>query len=206
MSCDNIPEPAPGQWLIASANPHKARELREIVEPIGVEVRTLADLNLDGQVEEDQETLEGNALKKARYWHDRSGWPVLADDTGLEVDALDGAPGVYSARYAGNKANDRRNVSKLLREMEGMQNRAARFRTVIARVNGSDERTYEGICRGSILHEPTGEGGFGYDPVFRPEGEERSFAELLPEEKNRISHRGRALQALRNDLADHPSS
>ncbi|MEX0593416.1 MAG: RdgB/HAM1 family non-canonical purine NTP pyrophosphatase [Balneolaceae bacterium] len=206
MSRPGIPAPAPGQWLIASANPHKARELREIVAPLGLDVQTLADLNLDGQVEEDQETLEGNALKKARYWHDRTGWPVLADDTGLEVEALGGAPGVYSARYAGEEADDWKNVSKLLRELEGETNRAARFRTVIARVNESGEQTYEGICSGHILYQRVGEGGFGYDPVFCPEGEERSFAELMPEEKNRISHRGRALQALRNNLADDPSS
>lgn len=206
MSQPGIPQPSPGQWLIASGNPHKARELRQIVAPLGVQVQTLADLDLDGQVEEDRDTLEGNARKKAHYWYERTGWPVLADDTGLEVEALGGAPGVYSARYAGPEADDRKNVAKLLEVMERVENRAARFRTVIARVDATGEQIYEGVCSGTILREPAGNGGFGYDPIFRPDGDKRSFAELSPEEKNRISHRGRALEALRNDLADHPLS
>lgn len=206
MRRSGIRKPKPGEWLIASANPHKAREIREILKPFGVDVKTLTDLNLEGQVEEDRDTLEGNAAKKARYWHERTGWPVLADDTGLEVDALDGAPGVYSARYAGEEADDRANVAKLLSELEGKTCRTARFRTVIARVDDRGETFYEGVCPGTILSAPVGDGGFGYDPVFQPDGESRSFAQLSPEEKNRMSHRGRAIHAIRNDLADHPLS
>jgi len=186
--------------LIASANPKKVRELEAILSPLGVGLVSLSDLGLDGQVEEDAATLEGNALKKARYWHKRTGMRTLADDTGLEVDALKGAPGVRSARYAGEQSDDRANVARLLQELVGESNRSAHFRTVIALV-GEKEHLFEGICRGEILAEPRGQEGFGYDPVFRPEGEERSFAELTADEKNRISHRGLALQKVAVFLA-----
>ncbi|MEX2585035.1 MAG: RdgB/HAM1 family non-canonical purine NTP pyrophosphatase [Balneolaceae bacterium] len=179
--------------LIASANPHKVQELSALLTPLGISLVSLADLEVYGQVDEDAPTLEGNARKKAGYWFDKTGIPTLADDTGLEVEALGGEPGVRSARYAGEDATDSENVTKLLAEMKGVANRAARFRTVIA-LSGKEEKLFEGICPGSILEEPRGAGGFGYDPLFRPEGEQRSFAELTGEEKNRISHRGRALR------------
>lgn len=185
--------------LIASANPHKVKELSALLTPLGISLVSLADLDFDGQVDEDAPTLKGNALKKAHYWFEKTGIPTLADDTGLEVEALGGAPGVRSARYAGEDATDSDNLQKLLLEMEGVANRVARFRTVIA-LAGEEEKLFEGACSGTILEEPRGSGGFGYDPLFRPEGEERSFAELTGEEKNRISHRGRALRTVADYL------
>lgn len=180
--------------LLASANPHKIEELHQILKPIGIRLKSTLDFPGGGDVEEDRPDLEGNALKKARYWYQESGLPSLADDTGLEVDALDGAPGVYSARYAGEKATYADNVNKLLRELEGKKNRRAQFRTVIAFVDGENEHLFEGVCKGEIIYEPRGEKGFGYDPVFRPQGYRETFAELSPEGKNKISHRGLALQ------------
>ncbi|TVQ04735.1 MAG: RdgB/HAM1 family non-canonical purine NTP pyrophosphatase [Balneolaceae bacterium] len=179
--------------LLASANPHKIEELWQILEPFGIELKSTHDFPGGKDVEENQPGLEGNALKKARYWNQFTGLPALADDTGLEVDALDGAPGVYSARYAGKDATYEQNVAKLLRDLDGIKKRTARFRTVIAFVDGENENLFEGICEGEIIHKPKGENGFGYDPVFRPAGYKKTFAELSPEVKNRISHRGRAL-------------
>ncbi len=184
----------PNTILLASANPHKVEELKQILEPYGIELKSTLDYPGGVHVEEDQPILEGNALKKARYWNLFSGLPALADDTGLEVDALNGAPGVLSARYAGENVTYAQNVTKLLHELDGMNNRKARFRTVIAFVNGKSEHLFEGVCEGEIIHEPIGDKGFGYDPVFRPNGYQKTFAELHAEEKNRISHRGRALQ------------
>ncbi len=184
----------PNTILLASANPHKVEELKQILEPYGIELKSTLDYPGGVHVEEDQPILEGNALKKARYWNLFSGLPALADDTGLEVDALNGAPGVLSARYAGENVTYAQNVTKLLHELDGMNNRKARFRTVIAFVNGKSEHLFEGVCEGEIIHKPIGDKGFGYDPVFRPNGYQKTFAELHAEEKNRISHRGRALQ------------
>jgi XTP/dITP diphosphohydrolase len=137
---------------------------------LGIELASTRDYPGVEEVVEDKPTLEGNALKKARFWYRKTGLPSLADDTGLEVDALNGAPGVYSARYAGEQAAYADNVHKLLRELEGIQNRKARFRTVIAFVDGEEEQIFEGICKGEIIREPRGEKGFGYDPVFLPRG------------------------------------
>ncbi|MDZ7772370.1 MAG: RdgB/HAM1 family non-canonical purine NTP pyrophosphatase [Balneolaceae bacterium] len=183
--------------VLASRNEHKIAELRELLKPLGIRLRPASDFEGLGEVEEDRPTLEGNALKKARYVHGETGLPALADDTGLEVDALDGRPGVYSARYAGQDARDEDNVTKLLEELAGVaqDDRGAQFRTVVAFVHPSSTHTFEGVCRGAILEERRGEKGFGYDPVFRPEGYRETFAELEAGEKNRISHRGRALQA-----------
>lgn len=179
--------------LLASANPHKIEELRQILEPFGIELKSTHDFPCGVEVVEDQPDLEGNALKKARYWNQLTGLPALADDTGLEVDALKGAPGVYSARYAGEHVTYAQNVEKLLRELDEENNRKARFRTVIAFVDGENEQLFEGSCEGTIIHVPKGEKGFGYDPVFVPSGYKKTFAELCSEEKNSISHRGRAL-------------
>ena len=179
--------------LLASANPHKIEELRQILEPLGIELKSTHDFPCGVEVVEDQPDLEGNALKKARYWNQLTGLPALADDTGLEVDALKGAPGVYSARYAGEHVTYAQNVEKLLRELDEENNRKARFRTVIAFVDGENEQLFEGSCEGTIIHVPKGEKGFGYDPVFVPSGYKKTFAELCSEEKNSISHRGRAL-------------
>lgn len=184
--------------LLATANPHKAAELQRMLEDVGIEVLTLADLpsEISGeQVEEDEPTLEGNALKKARYWADRSGLSTLADDTGLEVEALGGAPGVFSARYAGEDATYEDNVRKLLAELQGTEERKAQFRTVLALISSEGEYLFDGRCEGVILDEIRGAGGFGYDPIFLPLGFEKTFAEMDATEKNAISHRGRALQA-----------
>lgn len=188
--------------VLASRNRDKIAELREVLSALDITLKSALDFPELGEVEEDRPTLEGNALKKAEYVHRATGLPALADDTGLEVDALDGRPGVYSARYAGEDARYEDNVEKLLEEMASVkvQNRGAQFRTVAAYVSSDETETFEGICRGTILTARRGTGGFGYDPVFRPGGEERSFAELEPGEKNRISHRGRAIAAFRRWL------
>jgi XTP/dITP diphosphohydrolase len=184
----------PETIFIASGNPHKIEELRQVLQPMGIELKSTLDFPNAEEVEEDQPDLEGNAMKKARFWHQKTGLPSLADDTGLEVDALDGAPGVYSARYAGESATYEDNVNKLLSELEGKENRFARFRTIVAFVTRDDEYLFEGACEGQITTDKRGEKGFGYDPVFMPEGYQKTFAELSSEEKNRISHRGRAVQ------------
>ncbi|TVR12435.1 MAG: RdgB/HAM1 family non-canonical purine NTP pyrophosphatase [Balneolaceae bacterium] len=196
----------PDQILVASANPHKIEELRQMLRPLSVTLKSTLDYPGGEEVVEDLPTLEGNALKKARYWNQFSGLPALADDTGLEVDALDGAPGVYSARYAGEKASYSDNVMKLLRELEDKPDRTARFRTVIAFVDGANEHLFEGVCSGEITESQKGEKGFGYDPVFRPAGYGKTFAELSPEEKNNISHRGLSIKAFAEFLESKKNS
>ncbi len=182
--------------ILASRNSHKIEELKETLAEIGIDLKSALDYPRLQEVEEDKPTLEGNALKKARYVYEETGLPSLADDTGLEVDALDGRPGVYSARYAGEGVTYDDNVNKLLDEMAGVRqkDRGAQFRTVVAFVSDSGTHTFEGICRGQILTERRGNKGFGYDPVFRPEDYEQTFAELDSEIKNSISHRGRAIE------------
>ncbi|MFN1834649.1 RdgB/HAM1 family non-canonical purine NTP pyrophosphatase [Balneola sp. MJW-20] len=182
--------------VLASRNKHKIEELRDLLRPLGIDLLSALDFPELEEVVEDKDTLEGNALKKARYVSAMTGLPAVSDDTGLEVDALAGAPGVYSARYAGEDATYGDNVRKLLSEMDGKSNRRARFRTAVALVHDSLEEVFEGICPGQIIREEKGDKGFGYDPVFMPEGYERTFAELDSEVKNRISHRGRAIQKL----------
>jgi len=189
--------------VVASRNPHKIEELRAILSGLDIDIKSALDYPELEEVEEDRRTLEGNALKKARYVHEYTGLPVLADDTGLEVDALEGRPGVFSARYAGEDATYEENTRKLLSELAGVENsvRLAQFRTVVAFITETGgEFTFEGICRGQILSEPRGEKGFGYDPVFQPKGYEKTFAELESSEKNIISHRGRAIQKFYNWL------
>lgn len=188
--------------FLASGNPHKIEELEQMIQPLGIELKSTLDFPDAHEVVEDQPDLEGNAVKKARYWFNETGIPSLADDTGLEVDVLNGAPGVYSARYAGENVTYDDNVEKLLREMDGESNRKARFRTVIAFLDGSDEHLFEGVCEGEIITKRKGEKGFGYDPVFQPEGYDQTFAELSSEEKNKISHRGLALQKFLAYLKD----
>lgn len=183
--------------VLASRNSDKIAELTSTLADLDIELKSALDFPELGEVEEDRHTLEGNALKKARYAFEETGLPSLADDTGLEVDALNGRPGVFSARYAGDKSTYEDNLNKLLDELIEVkrEDRGARFRTIVAFIDESGEGyLFEGVCRGLILEEPRGEGGFGYDPVFRPEGYDQTFAELEAEEKNRISHRGKAIQ------------
>ena len=184
----------PDTIFLASANTHKIEELKQVLQPLGIMLKSTLDYPDAEEVVEDQPDLQGNALKKAKFWWNKTGLPSISDDTGLEVDALNGAPGVYSARYAGENPTYDDNVNKLLAELKGEKSRSAQFRTVIAFVDGSDNYFFEGICRGRIIDEKRGDKGFGYDPIFVPEGFEKTFAELSSEEKNKISHRGRAVQ------------
>ena len=181
--------------VFATNNAHKLREVSQVV---GDEF-TLVSLRECGIVEdipEEQPTLEGNALQKARYIYARTGLDCFADDTGLEVDALGGEPGVRSARYATDGHDDEANKRLLLERMQGVEARGAQFRTAIALIIGGKEYLFEGIVRGNITTEEQGEGGFGYDPLFVAEGCEQSFAEISAEEKNAIAHRGRAVRKL----------
>lgn len=188
--------------VIATRNPHKTEEIRAMLAGLPVTVRDLREFPDCPDVVEDGETLEENALKKARVAFRCTGLPVIADDTGLEVYYLLGAPGVYSARYAGESASYADNNAKLLREMTQVpaRKRQARFRCVIALVARDGEQLFEGKVEGSILLSARGGNGFGYDPVFRPDGFDQSYAELTTEEKNAISHRGRAVQELLSHL------
>lgn len=168
--------------------------MQQILRPLGIEVLSTKNFPKLEEVNEDQPTLQGNALKKARYVARQTKLPALSDDTGLEVEALDGGPGVYSARYAGENATYEDNVMKLLKELKGKSNRKAQFRTVAALVTEEKEFTFEGICRGQIIEDQKGSKGFGYDPVFLPDGYDKTFAELDSSTKNAISHRGKAVQ------------
>lgn len=186
--------------VFATNNSHKLEEIRQILGE-SIEVLSLADINCHEDIPETAPTIEGNAMMKARYVYDKYGTPCFADDTGLEVEALDGAPGVYSARYAGGEGHDSEaNMRKLLHELEGKENRRAQFRTIIALIEQKDGKpvahTFEGKIEGHISNEKRGTSGFGYDPIFVPEGYEQSFAELGNEIKNKISHRARAVARL----------
>ena len=188
--------------VLATRNAGKVAELEARLAGLGVELVSAAALDDAPEVEEDAETLRGNAEKKARALWGHTGRPSLADDTGLEVDALDGAPGVRSARYAGEDADDEANRRKLLAELAGASTRTARFRTVLAYADGDGVRYFDGVCEGLIATEEEGAGGFGYDALFRPaDGDGRTFAQMRTDEKNRISHRGRALDAFAAWLA-----
>lgn len=179
--------------VLATRNPGKVAELRALLVDLPVELISAADVAGAPEVEEDAPTLEGNARKKALALHRHTGLPALADDTGLEVAALGGAPGVHSARYAGPAADDAANRAKLLDALGSRPDRAARFRTVLAFAEAGEVQLFEGVCAGGIMHEERGNGGFGYDALFVPEGETQTFAEMPAEAKNRISHRARAL-------------
>lgn len=182
--------------VFATNNAHKLEEIRAILGD-KVEVLSLKDIQCDVDIPETADTLEGNAVLKAEYIYRHYGLDCFADDTGLEVEALNGAPGVYSARYAGGEGHDSEaNMRKLLAEMEGKTNRKAQFRTAICLIEGGAEHLFEGMVKGEIIEEKRGASGFGYDPVFMLEGYTETFAEMGSEEKNRISHRARAVQAL----------
>jgi len=192
--------------VIASRNPDKISEIREMCEELNIQVKSALDFPHLQEVEEDAGTLEGNALKKARYVFEQTGIPALSDDTGLEVHALGGAPGVYSARYAGDKATYQDNVDKLLREIQTKEDRRAQFRTVAAFVTQTDEyHLFEGISEGTIIDERRGKNGFGYDPVFYSNEFSKTYAEMEPEEKHKISHRGRAIKKFIDFLASQQS-
>lgn len=182
--------------VIATNNAHKLEEITAVVGD-KFEIVSLADIDCHEDIPETADTLEGNALLKARFVHERYGLDVFADDTGLEVDALGGQPGVHTARYAYPDRNDNEaNVDKLLHELQGATNRKAHFRTVIALIIGGEEYLFEGRVDGHITETRRGTEGFGYDPVFSPEDTGKTFAELGVEVKNRLSHRARAVQKL----------
>lgn len=181
--------------VFATNNKNKLREIRDIVGS-KYNILSLSDINCHEDIPETADTIEGNALLKARFVKEKYGYDCFADDTGLEVEALDNRPGVYSARFAGEDCNSENNINKLLSELEGIENRKARFRTVIALIKGETEEEFEGVIYGKISHERHGEGGFGYDKVFVPENYEKTFAEMLPKEKNSISHRAKATRLL----------
>ena len=187
--------------VFATNNKHKLQEIRQLIGD-RFEVLSLADISCNEDIPETADTLEGNALIKARWVKERYGYDCFADDTGLEVTALGGRPGVYSARYAGPGHDSEANMALLLRELSGVADRSARFRTVIALIIGNDEHLFEGIVNGEITREPAGCSGFGYDPVFRPENCSLTFAEMEAEDKNKISHRGRACLVYTYDAAD----
>ncbi len=165
-----------------------------------IEIVSLRDIGCNEELPETGDTLDDNAFEKARYVFEHYGVNCFADDTGLEVAALNGAPGVYSGRFAGEPRSDARNLSLLLEKMKGQTDRSARFRTVIALILDGKEYQFDGIAEGKITQSSSGEGGFGYDPIFQPQGHDRTFAMLSLEEKNEISHRGKAVKALLNFL------
>ena len=182
--------------VFATNNAHKLEEIRAILGD-KLEILSLNDINCHADIPETADTLEGNARLKAGYIYQNYGMDCFADDTGLEVEALGGAPGIYSARYAGGEGHDSEaNMRKLLSEMEGKENRRARFRTAICLIEGGEEHLFEGIVQGNIIEARRGTAGFGYDPVFQPEGYAETFAEMGNEEKNKISHRAHAVQQL----------
>ena len=181
--------------LFATNNGHKLAEVSAVLGE-GWELTTPRDCGITEEIPETQPTLEGNAAQKARYLYERTGLDCFADDTGLEVEALGGAPGVHSARYATDGHDFAANNRLLLLHLAGETNRRARFRTVICLIEGGRERLFEGIVEGRIIDRETGSEGFGYDPLFIPDGFDRTFAEMSAEEKNAVSHRGRAVRRL----------
>lgn len=184
------------ELYLASQNTHKAEELEQLLSPAGIKIYTLLSAGITHDLEETGDTFEANALQKAQQAFELLGKPVLADDSGLEVRALGWQPGVYSARYAGEHGNAQKNTEKLLTTLGDHSDRYARFRTVLCLYDGQKPLYFEGIVEGEITAAPAGKGGFGYDPVFRAMGQEQTFAEITPEEKNRVSHRARAVEKL----------
>ena len=190
--------------VFATNNKHKLEEARKILEGM-VEILSLAEIGCNDDIPETATTLEGNALIKARYIKEHYGYDCFADDTGLLVDALDGAPGVYSARYAGEECNPQKNMEKLLSELEGIEQRAAAFVTCVALTLRGSEHIFMGEIAGEITKEAKGNAGFGYDPIFKPFGYDKTFAELGDDIKNSISHRAKAMEKLAqflNNLID----
>lgn len=187
------------QLVFATHNKHKLEEVKQLLDE-SVELLSLTDIQCFEDIPETKQTLEENASDKARYVYEKYGYNCFADDTGLEVEALQMKPGVFSARYAGEQKNSDDNMNKLLLEMHKIKNRNARFRTVISLIVDGYEKRFEGIVNGTILENKYGEKGFGYDPVFQPKGYSQSFAQLPLGQKNEISHRGLAVKKLTDYL------
>jgi len=183
------------ELVFATNNQHKLEELQAILGD-HIKLLSLKDIGCGEEIPEEQPTLEGNATQKAAYVFERYGYSCFADDTGLEIEALNGEPGVFSARYAGEEKSAEANMEKVLGKLAKINNRNARFRTVISLIIEGKEKQFEGIVEGQILREKRGDAGFGYDPIFQPDGYRETFAEMNLEEKNKISHRGNAVKAL----------
>jgi XTP/dITP diphosphohydrolase len=181
--------------VFATNNLHKLQEIKHLLDG-SFELLSLNDINCDEEIPENQETIEGNAAEKSFYIFNKFGLNCFADDTGLEIEALNGEPGVYSARYAGEEKSAEKNMDLVLQKLSEIKNRKARFKTVISLVIDGHEIQFEGIVNGHILEEKRGNTGFGYDPIFQPDESHLSFAEMTMEEKGKISHRGRAVQKL----------
>lgn len=181
--------------VFATQNSNKAREIQALL-PRSIEIQTLSDIRCDEDIPETAVTLEGNASQKSHYVLEKFGFNCFADDTGLEIEALNGEPGIYSARYAGEDKNAEKNMNLVLEKMKGIENRKARFRTVISLIVDGEEHLFEGIVDGEITFEKSGKEGFGYDPIFKPTGYDKTFSEMTMEEKNEISHRGKAVNKL----------
>ncbi len=181
--------------VFATNNQHKLKELQAILGN-RFQLLSLKDIGCDEEIPEEQPTLEGNASQKSHFIYEKYGYSCFADDTGLEIEGLNGEPGVCSARYAGEEKNANANMDKVLNKMTKIKNRNARFRTVISLIIDGNEVQFEGIVEGEILTEKRGDSGFGYDPVFRPHGFQQTFAEMNLTDKNKISHRGRAVEKL----------
>jgi XTP/dITP diphosphohydrolase len=181
--------------VFATHNPNKLAEIQRLV-PDHIELISLDDLDLNEEIPETSDTIAGNAIQKVEYLKMRTDYPIFADDTGLLVNALDGEPGVHSARYAGEQRDNRANMQMVLNKLEGKEDRSARFVTVIALDINGTQTIFEGVCEGSIIKHPEGDQGFGYDPIFLPDGYDRTFAQMSMEEKGKISHRAIAFKRL----------
>jgi XTP/dITP diphosphohydrolase len=192
------------QIVFATNNRHKLSEISDLLGK-SFTLLTLKDVGVSEDIPEDLPTIEGNALFKAQYIYSKTGLNVFADDTGLEIEALNGEPGVHSARFAGEEKDFHANTLKVLGLMQGKMNRKAKFKTVIALIMNGSEFLFEGTISGNILQEERGSGGFGYDPIFVPEGKDKSFAEMSLSEKNMISHRARAFEKLKLFLSQNPA-
>lgn len=182
--------------VFASNNNHKLNEVASVLKPLGICIKGLSEIGCLDEIPETADTLKGNALLKAEFVFKKFNCNCFADDSGLEVEALNGAPGVYSARYAGEPKNDKSNIRKLLNSLAGQKNRNASFKTVISLILNGKNYFFEGIIKGQITNEMKGENGFGYDPIFIPEGYNKTFAEMSLKEKNQISHRALALEVM----------
>ena len=185
--------------VFATSNVNKVREVSALLDG-NIEIVSLEDIGCTEEIPETQPTIEGNALQKARYVRDNYKIDCFAEDTGLEITSLNGEPGVYSARYAGEDKDSEANMAKVLTKLEGKSDRTAQFKTVVALTLNEKEYTFEGVCEGHIATAKSGHQGFGYDPIFIPEGYDVSFAEMSAEDKNRISHRGKAIDKLKDFL------
>lgn len=190
------------QLIFATTNKNKLKEVKKLLLK-KINLQTLTDVNFSGDIPETENTLQGNALLKARFVTTNFNLDCFADDTGLEIEALNGEPGVYSARYAGEEKSSEKNLQKVLQKLKGIENRNAQFRTVIALIIDGVEYLFEGVVKGKITTEQKGNDGFGYDPIFVPEGFDKTFAEMTLQEKNEISHRAIAVRKLAEFLNEN---